>query len=53
MQPVQLSLLPDLDPAPPRHAAAAQVPPPQLQAALAHLATLIARAAREGGDRDE
>jgi hypothetical protein len=52
MQPVQLSLLPDLAPAPPP-AAAAQLPPPQLQAALAHLAALIARAAREGGDRDE
>ncbi len=52
MQPVQLSLLPDLAPAPPP-AAAAQVPPPQLQAALAYLAALIARAAREGGDRDE
>lgn len=52
MQPVQLSLLPDLAPAPPS-AAAAQLPPLRLQAALAHLAALIARAAREGGDRDE
>ena len=53
MQPVQLSLLPDLDPAPPPHAAAAQMPLPQLQAALAQLAALIARAAQEGGDRDD
>ncbi len=52
MQPAQLSLLPDLAPAPPP-AAAAQVPLPQRQAALAHLGALIAKAARESGDRDD
>ena len=49
MQPVQLSLLPVLAPAPP----AAQVPGPQMQAALAHLGALIAKAACESGDRDD
>jgi hypothetical protein len=44
MQPVQLSLLPDQVPAPPP-ALLAQLPDPQVAAAIALLAGLIAKAA--------
>jgi hypothetical protein len=43
MQPAQLSLLPDLVPAPPP-SLTAQLPEPELAAAVALLARLIARA---------
>ena len=54
MQPAQLSLLPDQVPAPPPQLLA-QLPAPQVAAAVAMLATLIARAAagaqmEAGGD---
>jgi hypothetical protein len=54
VQPVQLSLLPDQVPAPP-HALTGHLPAAQVEAALALLALLIARAqavglAKEAGD---
>jgi hypothetical protein len=53
VQPVQLSLLPDPVPAPPPEDLLAQLPPPQLAAAIALLAGLIAKTAtgkRAGGE---
>jgi hypothetical protein len=53
MQPAQLSLLPDQVPAPPTELLA-QLPEPEVAAAIAELARLIANAARatsgEAGD---
>jgi hypothetical protein len=51
VQPVQLSLLPDAVPAPAQDLLA-QLPPPQVRAAIALLARLIAKTAagKERGD---
>lgn len=48
MQPVQLSLLPDQVPAPPQDLLA-QLPPPQVSAAITLLAHLIAKTALAAG----
>ncbi len=52
MQPVQLSLLPDQVPAPPLDLLA-QLPGPQVTAAITALAGLIARTAGPGVSGDE
>ena len=52
MQPVQLSLLPDQVPAPPPDLLA-QLPGPQVAAAITLLAGLIAKAGQPGVSGDE